>query len=229
MITFDFITIFPEIVEPYFAGSLFGKAREKKLLRARFHNLRDYTNDKHHTVDDKPFGGGFGMVMKIDPWFKAIKKIAKAKLAGKKLKPAKGTTVVMLTPRGKVFDQKMAQKLAKMKQIVFICGRYEGVDERVAKKMATMEVSIGNYDLMGGELAAMVIAETVSRLVSGVIGKPEFLEQRNGKEGFFESAQFTRPEVYSPKRGVDWRVPKELLCGDPKKIGEWRQEHGKVI
>jgi len=229
MITFDFITIFPEIVSPYFEESLFKKARDKKLLRARVHNLRDYTTDKHHTVDDSPYGGGFGMVMKSEPLFRAISKIAKFKLVGKKMKPDKEVAVVMLTPRGKEFDQKMAAKFAKLKQIVFICGRYEGVDERIAQNMATHQVSIGNYDLMGGELPAMVIAEATSRLIPGVIGKPEFLKARSGKEGFFESAQYTRPEVYSPKKGVNWKVPKELLCGDPKIINAWRQAHGKTI
>ncbi len=230
MITFDFITIFPEIVAPYFEESLFKKAREKKLLDARAHNLRDFAADKHHTVDDSPYGGGFGMVMKVDVWHKAIASVIKLKAAGKKLKPRKkDTAIIMLTPRGEMFDQKMAQKLARMKQIVFVCGRYEGVDERVAKNIATMEVSIGNYDLMGGELPAMVIAETVARLVPGVIGKPEFLKARSGKNGFFESAQYTRPEVYSATKGMNWRVPKELLCGDPKKISVWRQKHGKTI
>ena len=229
MITFDFITIFPEIVSPYFEGSLFKKAQEKKLLRVRMHNLRDFTTDRHHTVDDSPYGGGFGMVMKVGPWFSAVKKISRAKIIGKKLKPGKSITIVMLTPRGKLFDQKMAAKLAKMKQVVFICGRYEGVDERVAKNIATMEVSVGNYDLMGGELPAMVIAEAISRLIPGVIGKPDFLKERSGKQGFFESAQYTRPEVFSPKEGIGWKVPKELLCGDPKVIGAWRQAHGKKI
>ncbi len=230
MITFDFITIFPEVVSPYFKGSLFGKAQDRKLLRVRIHNLRDFASDKHHTVDDKPFGGGFGMVMKVEPWFLAIKKIAKAKIAGKKLKPlSKDTIVVMLTPRGKLFDQKMAARLAKMKQIVFVCGRYEGVDERVANNIASVEISIGNYDLMGGELPAMVIAEAVSRLLPGVIGKPDFLKERSSKDGFFESAQYTRPEIYSPKKGVDWKVPRDLLCGDPKVIDIWRQNHGKII
>jgi len=230
MIIFDFITIFPEIVAPYFEESLFKKAREKKLLGVRTHNLRDFAHDKHRTVDDSPYGGGFGMVMKADVWHKAIESVTKLKAIGKKLKPQKkDVAIIMLTPRGKQFNQKMAQKLAKMKQIVFICGRYEGVDERVAKNIATAEISIGNYDLMGGELAAMVIAEAVSRLVPGVIGKPEFLKERSGKEGFFESAQYTRPEIYSPKKGINWKVPKELTCGDPKIISAWRQKHGKTI
>lgn len=229
MITFDFITIFPEVVEPYFKGSLFGKAQAKKKLRARIHNLRDFTDDRHRTVDDKPFGGGFGMVMKVEPWYKAVKKIAGARLDGKKLKPPKGVEVVMLTPRGKLFDQKMAAKFAKLKQIVFVCGRYEGVDERVARNIATVEVSVGNYDLMGGELPSMVITEAVSRLIPGVIGKQDFLKARNNKEGFFESAQYTRPEVFSPQKSVNWKVPKELLCGDPKVIDAWRIKHGKMI
>jgi len=230
MIQFDFITIFPEIIRPYFEDSLFAKAREKKLIKIRIHNLRDFAHDKHHTVDDKPFGGGFGMVMKVDVWHQAIAKIAKLKIAGRKAKPAdKKTAIVMLTPRGKTFNQKMAAKLAKFKQIVFVCGRYEGVDERVAKKIATHEISIGDYDLMGGELPAMAIAEAVSRLVPGVIGKPDFLAARNGKDGFFESAQYTRPEIYAPTKGINWKTPQELLCGDPKKINAWRQKHGKTI
>lgn len=230
MIVFHFITIFPEIIRPYFEESLFKKAQDKKLLKMQVHNLRDFAADKHRTVDDSPYGGGFGMVMKVDVWHRAIDKIAKLEAVGKKLKPAdKNTAIVMLTPRGKMFNQKTAQKLAKFKKVVFICGRYEGVDERVAKNIATHQISIGNYDLMGGELPAMVIAETVSRLICGVIGKPEFLKARNGKDGFFESAQYTRPEVYAPAKNISWKTPKELLSGDPKKINAWRQKHGKII
>lgn len=229
MIKFDFITIFPEIVKPYFDESLFKKARAKKLLDIRVHNLRDFTSDKRHTVDDKAFGGGLGMVMKVQPWYKAVKKISRAKISGKKLIPDKGIEIIMLTPRGRQFNQKMAQKLARAKQIIFICGRYEGVDERVAQYIASSKISIGNYDLMGGELAAMVITETVARLIPGVIGKPEFLKTRLSKKGFFESAQYTRPAVFSPAANVQWRVPKVLLAGDPKKISAWRQAHGKTI
>jgi tRNA (guanine37-N1)-methyltransferase len=164
MITFDFITIFPDIIKPYFEESLFKKAQEKKLLKIRTHNLRDFAQDKHNTVDDSPYGGGFGMVMKVDVWHRAIARAVKLKLAGKKLKPAdKKTAIVMLTPRGKTFNQKMAAKFLKYKQIVFVCGRYEGVDERVAKNIATHEISVGDYDLMGGELPAMAIAEAVRR------------------------------------------------------------------
>jgi tRNA (guanine37-N1)-methyltransferase len=130
---------------------------------------------------------------------------------------------------GKKFDQKMAVKLAKEKRLVFICGRYEGVDERVAKKMADLELSIGDFDLMGGEVAAMAVIETVSRLIPGVIGKPGFLNERSSKEGFFESAQYTRPAEFCPQKGVCWKVPAELMSGDPKVIKAWRQKYGKTI
>jgi len=158
------------------------------------------------------------MVMSVQPWYKAVKKISRAKISGKKLMPDKGIEIIMLTPRGRQFNQKMAQKLVRAKQIIFICGRYEGVDERVAQYIATSKVSIGDYDLMGGELAAMVIAETVARLIPGVIGKPEFLKTRLSQKGFFESAQYTRPAIFSPAANVQWRVPKVLLSGDPKKF-----------
>ena len=140
------------------------------------------------------------------------------------------TKIILFTPRGKKFNQKIAFQLSKLDQIIFICGRYEGVDERVAKKIADMELSIGDYDLMGGELPAMVAIETISRLVPRVLGKPQLLKERITKSGgFIEYAQYTRPEVFSPKKGVNWRVPKLLLSGDHKKIEEWKKNHGKVI
>jgi len=229
MIIFDIISIFPELFKPFVNGSLVKKAREKKLLAIRAHDLRGFARDAHRTVDDKPFGGGFGMVMKADIMYRAIKSVAKSKFAKNKLKSPKGTRVILLTPRGKKFSQKMAVKLAKEQRLVFVCGRYEGVDERVAKKMADLELSVGDYDLMGGEVAAMAIIETVARLIPGVIGKPGFLEERGTKDGFFESAQYTRPESFSPKKGINWRAPKELLSGDPKIISAWRKNHGKTI
>jgi tRNA (guanine37-N1)-methyltransferase len=229
MITFEVLTIFPELIAAFKNESLLKKGCDKKLLKINAHNLRGYSIDKHQSVDDSPYGGGFGMVLKGDVILRALKKIAGLKFAGKKLKAGKGTKIILLTPRGKAFNQAMAVKLAKEKKLVFICGRYEGVDERVAKHMADMELSIGDYDLMGGEVAAMAVIETVSRLIKGVIGRAGFLAERNTKEGFFESAQYTRPEIISPKNGVAWRVPKELLCGDPKIVGSWRKKHGKTI
>lgn len=214
MIRFDIITIFPHIFDSYFSESLIKRAQKKKLIKVNVHDLRKYTSDKHKTVDDKPFGGGLGMVMKVEPLFKAVKKIKKKK-----------AKIILFTPRGKKFNQKMAQQLSKYKQLVLICGRYEGVDERVAKHIADMEVSIGDYDLMGGEIPAMVVVETVSRLIPGVLGKKELLKERITKsKGFTEYAQYTRPEIFNK-----WKVPKVLLSGDHKKIKEWREKHKKVI
>ena len=231
MIKFDVVTIFPEMFKSYLGESLIARAQEKKFIKVNLHNLRKWTTDNHQTVDARPFGGGLGMVLKVEPIYKAIKQIRKSPAtAGSR--PG-GTKVILFTPRGKKFTQKMAFKLAKEKQIIFICGRYEGVDERVAEKIADMEISIGDYDLMGGELPAMVCIETISRLISGVIGKKELLEERVSKTGgFLEYAQYTRPEVYKVRKVnkvESWRVPEVLLSGDHKKIDEWKRAHGKVI
>ncbi len=219
MIKFDIITIFPEMFSSYLSESLIARAQKLKLIKINAHNLRDFADDERGTVDDRPFGGGLGMVLKVEPIHKAVIKLSSLKLSSKKRK------VVLFTPRGEKFNQKMAHKLSKLDQIIFICGRYEGVDERVAQKIADMELSIGDYDLMGGELPAMVCMEAISRLVPGVIGKKELLKERVTKSGgFIEYAQYTRPEVFK-----NWRVPKVLLSGDHKKIEAWKGGHGKVI
>ena len=226
MLKFDIITIFPEIFKSYLGESLIAKAQKKKLIKINVHDLRRWTKDRHKTVDDRPFGGGMGMVIKIEPIYKAVAALKKPKAQSPKPK----TKVILFTPRGKKFTQKLAYKLSKLDQLIFICGRYEGVDERVAKKVADMEISIGDYDLMGGELPAMVAIETISRLIPGVLGKPALLKERISKTGgFLEYAQFTRPEVFEPAKGKKWRVPKVLLSGDHKKISEWKKAHGKVV
>ncbi len=214
MLKFDIITIFPNIFDSYIKESLIARAQAKRFINIRVHNLRKYSRDRHKTVDDRPFGGGLGMVLKVEPLFKAIKALRK-----------KDAEVILFTPRGKQFDQKMAYKLSKSKHLIFICGRYEGVDERVAKYLVDEEISIGDYDLMGGELPALVVIEAVSRLIPGVLGKPQLLQERITKnKGFIEYEQYTRPEIFK-----NWRVPKVLLSGDHKKITEWRQKHSKVI
>ncbi len=224
---FDILTIFPDIFDSYFQESLLERARAKKLLEIRIHNLRDWTQDLHKTVDDKPFGGGLGMVMKITPIYKAVQSL---KTTNYKLK------TILFTPRGKKFTQKKAYEFSKLDQLIMICGRYEGVDERVRKYVADEQISIGDYDLMGGELPAMVVVETVARLIPGVIGKDEFLKEHIKDGGFIEYPQYTRPEVFSAKGetsplrgGKNWKVPKVLLSGDHKKIGEWRKKHGRII
>jgi tRNA (guanine37-N1)-methyltransferase len=231
MINFDVITIFPEIFQSYLSEGLIARALKKKLLKVQVHNLRKWTKDKHKTVDDRPFGGGLGMILKIEPIYKSVQflKSQSPKKTKKKVK------VILFTPRGKQFNQKMAYQFSKLDQLILICGRYEGVDERVAKHIADIELSIGNYVLMGGELPAMVVVEAVARLIPGVIGKPRLLKERipsvrgRGGRGFIEYPQYTRPEIFEPKKGVKWRAPKVLLSGDHKKIEEWKNKHGKII
>ena len=230
--TFDVITIFPNLFNSFLNESLIARAQKKQLIKIKIHNLREWTKDRHKTVDDRPFGGGLGMVLKIEPIYKAVKEIkqkTKNLPAGRQGKKQK-TKTILFTPRGKKFNQKMAYQLSKLNQIIMICGRYEGVDERVAKHIADLELSIGDYDLMGGELPAMIVMETVARLIPGVLGKPELLKERVTKEkGFIEYPQYTRPEVFESKRGVKWLVPKVLLSGHHQKIEEWRKKHQKVI
>lgn len=219
MLKFDVITIFPGLFDSFSQESLIKRGQEKKLIKITAHDLRKWTSDRHKTVDDRPFGGGLGMVMKVEPIFKAVKAIKKQK-----------SRVILFSPRGKKFDQKMAQRFSKYNQIVFICGRYEGVDERVSSHIADEEISIGDYVLMGGEVAAMAVIETVSRLIPGVLGKPQILKQRVTKaKGFIEYAEYTRPEVFSPQKGKTWRVPKVLLSGNQKEIDVWKEKHGKEI
>ena len=221
----DIITIFPEIFDFYLGQSLISKARKKGVLKIKTHQLRDFTNDKHSTVDDKPFGGGRGMVLKAEPIVKALSKL-KVKSAKCKVKPR----IILFSPRGKKFTQKMATNWAKQSQLIFICGRYEAIDERVAKNLATDIVSIGDYVLMGGELPALVVIESVARLLPGAVGNSESLigERITEKGGFVEYPQYTRPDVVEIN-GKKAKVPKVLLSGNHKKINEWREKHSKVI
>jgi len=221
---FDVITIFPNFFDSFLKESIIKRAQKEGLIKVNIHNLRDFTTNSHKTVDDKPFGGGIGMVLKIEPIYRAVEKI---KEKGKNIKKQK---VILLTPRGEKFNQKMATEFSKLDRLIIICGRYEGIDERVAKYIADKNISIGNFVLMGGEVAAMAIIEAVARLIPGVLGKPQLLKERVTKEkGFVEYPQYTRPEIFSPKKGVEWKVPKILLSGHHKKIAQWRKKHTKII
>jgi tRNA (guanine37-N1)-methyltransferase len=218
---FDIITIFPNIFDSYLNETFIKKAQDKGLIKINLHDLRKWTTNERKTVDDSPYGGGLGMVLKVEPIFKAVKELTKKK---------KKTRVILFTPRGKTFNQKKAFQLSKYDQLVFICGRYEGIDERVATHIADEEISIGEYDLMGGELPAMIVIETISRLIPNVLGKPEFLKERMTKKGgFIEFPQYTRPEIFEPEKGKKWKVPSVLLSGHQKNIQEWRDKKGKVI
>jgi len=219
---FEVITIFPNLFISFLNESLIGRARKKKLIKVQIHNLRKWAKDKHRTVDDRPFGGGLGMVMKVEPIYKAVKELKK-KNKGK-------SKIILFSPRGKKFNQKMAYQFSKLDNLIMICGRYEGVDERVAKYLADESISIGDYVLMGGELPAMVVVETIARLIPGVLGKPQLLDERITKQkGFIEYPQHTRPEIFSPDKKKKWRVPKVLLSGHHKKIQDWHKKYGKII
>lgn len=223
---FDIITIFPKILDSYFQESLLKKAQQKGLIKIQTHNLRDFTADKHHKVDDTPYGGGPGMVLKIEPIYKAVQSL-KSKIKSQRSK----VRVILFSLRGKKFDQKEAHRLAKYNQLIFICGRYEGVDERVAKYVVDEELSVGDFILSGGELSAAIVIEAVSRLVPGVLGKWESLEEQKGSYPVY-----TKPEVVQllvsakggyahggkGQRSKVMKVPPVLLSGNHKKIEEWR-------
>ncbi|MCK4891747.1 MAG: tRNA (guanosine(37)-N1)-methyltransferase TrmD, partial [Candidatus Pacebacteria bacterium] len=198
------------------------------------HDLRKYTANKHKTVDDTPYGGGVGMVFKIEPIYKILVKIVgKNKLKCFKKKRIKNnsenkTKIILLSAKGKKFDQAMAMRFSKLDKMVLICGRYEGVDERVSEYLADEEISIGDYVLTGGEIPAMVVVDSVSRLVKGVVGNKEsILDESFSKKGYLEYPHYTKPEIFLPDKKTSWRAPKVLLSGDHKKIEGWRDEHSK--
>lgn len=238
---FDILTIFPDIFGSYLGESFLKKAREKKILEINLRDIRQFSGDIRKSVDDRPYGGGLGMVLKAEPILKTLAGFLKLELKGSKIKIAgaakRKTKIILFTPRGRQFNQKMAYSFSKLDRLVMICGRYEGIDERIAKNIADLEVSAGPYDLMGGELPAMIAIESIARLLPGVLGKPEFLKERISKgKGFIEGPQYTRPEVFYPGRFVKkgnkskaWRAPKALLSGDHKEIAKWRESRQKDI
>lgn len=219
----DIVTLFPEMVGPYLRGSILGRGLAAGLLDLQAHQLRQWTDDRHQTVDDRPFGGGPGMVMKVEPIHRGLAALKVRKKDGSIPATAKKTRVILTSAKGKTFTQADARRLTEYERLVFVCGRYEGVDERVAQYLVDEELSIGNYVLTGGELAALVMTDAVARLRPGVLGKEASLEtESHTVEGVLEYPQYTRPEVYSVKKGVDWQVPEVLLSGNHKRIEAWR-------
>jgi tRNA (guanine37-N1)-methyltransferase len=222
-IRFDILTIFPGMFSCYLDESMMKRAKARKLIDVRVHDLRAWAVSKHRQVDDRLFGGGPGMLLKVEPIYRALKA-----LKALKAKTGKRPYVVLLSPRGTRFTQRVAERLVKHDRIVFVCGRYEGVDQRVTDHLVDEEISIGDYVLTGGELPAMTVLDAVSRLVPGVVGKEaSIVEESHSSEGFIEHPQYTRPERFSPKKGVHWDVPEVLLSGDHRKIAEWRLKHAK--
>jgi tRNA (guanine37-N1)-methyltransferase len=210
---FDVLTLFPGIFQSYLGQSLLKLAIERGLVDVRLHNLRDWANDKHHTVDDRPFGGGPGMVLKVEPVVESVEAV-------RPMAPDPGH-LVMLTPQGRRLDQSIVEELAAKKRLLLLCGRYEGFDERVREILAPDEISIGDYILGGGEVAALVVIDAVARLVPGVLGDEQSNRQDSfsGPERLFDFAQYTRPRDY---RGHG--VPDVLLGGNHEQIAKWRDE-----
>ncbi len=204
---FAIFTLFPDMFQGPFAESMLKRAQERGLLSIALHNIRDATSDKHHVVDDYPYGGGVGMVMKPEPIFTAVEAVYQ------------GGPIILLSPQGRLFNQQIAHTLAQESRVTLLCGHYEGVDERVCQQLATDELSIGDYVLTGGELAAMVVVDAVSRLIPGVLGADASIQEESHSENVLEYPQYTRPPEF---RG--WRVPDILLSGNHAQIARWRRK-----
>jgi tRNA (guanine37-N1)-methyltransferase len=203
----DIITLFPEICRTPLSESMMKRAQENKVVDLRIHNLRDWTTDKHHVVDDAPFGGGQGMVMKPEPIFAAIESLRQ-----------KNSVVVLMTPQGKRFAQSLAQEFSKHEHLIVICGHYEGVDHRVTEHLIDMEISIGDYVLTNGAIAAVVLVDAVVRLLPGVLGHEQSALDDSFSSGLLEAPQYTRPAEF---RG--WKVPEVLVSGNHAEIAAWRR------
>lgn len=206
----DILTLFPELIAGAFEASIIRRAQDSGRVQLRLHDLRDYTTDRHRTVDAPPYGGGPGMVMRPEPWFRAVERLRERGLPGR---------VVLLTPQGERLDQARVRRLAAEDRLVLLCARYEGIDERVRRHLADDEISIGDYVLSGGEPAAVVLTDAVVRLQPGVLGSGQSALEESFSEPLLEYPHYTRPPEF---RG--WRVPSVLLSGDHGEIGRWRRE-----
>lgn len=216
MMTFDIITIFPHLLDSYLKDSIIWREIKKGTIKIRFHDIRKYSKDRHKKVDDTPYGGGAGMVMTPQPIFDCIAAVRRKN---------RGAPVIYLTPAGKMFDYKMAKRLARRRGLILLCGRYEGIDERTLKLCVDEEISIGNYVLTGGELPAMVVVDAVTRLLPGALGNKESAKQDSFTEalgGKKEHPHYTKPRVFK-----NLKVPEVLLSGDHAKINAWRKKHLK--
>ncbi len=216
---FEVFTLLPEVFPPYLESSILKRAIQRGLIGVRIHNIRDYTHDKHHVTDDTPYGGGGGMVMKPEPVFEAVETVLGLAPLQTPPEPESNTPIILLTPQGRVFDQHAAEELSRHERVALLCGRYEGVDERVREHLVTDEISIGDYVLTGGELPALILIDTVSRLIPGVLGDPTGAEDDSHSMGLLEYPHYTKPSDF---RG--WKVPDVLLSGDHAKIEKWRRQ-----
>jgi tRNA (guanine37-N1)-methyltransferase len=207
---FDVFTMFPEVMQPYLQTSILLRAQQRGLIEVHLHNIRDWTTDRHHVTDDEPFGGGGGMVMKPEPIFTAVEGV---------LGSPPACPVILLTPQGRLFNQRVAQELAQQPRLALLCGRYEGVDERVREHLVSDEISIGDYVLTGGELPALAVIDAVARLTPGALGDPDGAWDDSHASGLLEYPHYTRPAEF---RG--WKAPETLVSGDHARIARWRRE-----
>ncbi len=211
---FDIVTIFPNIFDSYFGESIIKRAKEKEIVQITAHNLRDFSTNKHNNVDDTPYGGGAGMVMQVEPIYLAVKDIKKENLK---------TRTILFSAKGKRYKQEDAKRLTEYDQLIFICGRYEGVDERVAENVCDEEISIGDFVMTGGEIAAMVVIDSVARLLPGVLGNDQSaIVESHSEEGYLEFPQYSKPEKF-----LEWEVPSVLLSGNHAEIENWRKNQSK--
>ncbi len=208
---FDVFSVFPEVMQTYLQASVLGKAQSAGHVSILLHQLRDYASDRHRTTDDEPYGGGGGMVMKPEPVFTAVESVLGEALGS--------VPVILLTPQGRVFDQKLAAEMVEHPRLALICGRYEGVDERIRQHLATDEISIGDYVLTGGELPALILIDAITRLIPGVLGDENATAHDLHAHGLLEYPHYTRPAAY---RG--WEVPAVLTSGDHARIKAWRHQ-----
>ena len=214
MLQFDVVTIFPEFFKGPFDFGIIRRGRENGLIDIRIHDLRDFTLDRHRTVDDRPFGGGEGMVFKPEPIFKAVDSVRKNEQA----------EVVVLSASGRKFNQAEALRLSKAEQVILVCGRYEGIDERVIDHLATAEISIGDFIVSGGEIAAAVVVDAVTRYVPGVVGKEESILRDSFSDPTAETQLVEHPHYTRPAEFRGWRVPEVLISGDHEAVRKWRSE-----
>jgi tRNA (guanine37-N1)-methyltransferase len=212
---FDIFTLLPEVFPPYLESSILQRARQRGLIDVRVHNIRDWATDKHHVTDDEPYGGGGGMVMKVEPVFAAVESVLGSPGAQKE----GGCPIILLTPQGRVFNQVVAMELVQQPRLALICGRYEGVDERIREHLVTDQISIGDYVLTGGELPALILIDALSRLLPGVLGDPDGPFDDSHASGLLEYPHYTRPPEF---RG--WGVPNILISGNHARIARWRRE-----
>ncbi len=210
----DILTLFPKMFKGPFGESIVKRAQEKGLVKITIHDLRKWSQDTHKTVDDRPYGGGPGMILMCQPIFDAVEQLkSQSSIINHQ------SSIILLTPQGKVFNQKIARQLSKINHLILICGHYEGIDERVRENLVDEEISIGDYILTGGELPAMIVTDAIVRLIPNVLKKPEAIKEESFSKNLLESPQYTRPADFK-----NWKVPKILLSGNHKKIEKWRKK-----